>query len=164
VDPRRDALDDEQGAVDPAGARELHVGEQQEELVCALTRREVRFSRRVAQPLRQQLQKAVADLKTVRRAALADLASASGLKGAEAAAYVTATEPKLDDASPLLAGRDGLDAIRAAVLQVQQGTLALEVGEGQAEDVAELLRDAGFTEIRARRDLAAIERVVVGER
>ena len=48
-------------------------------------------------------QKAVADLKTVRRAALADLASASGLKGAEAAAYVTATEPKLDDASPFAA-------------------------------------------------------------
>jgi len=73
---------------------------------------------------------------------------------------VTKWEPR----EALLAGPDGLDAIRAAVLQVQQGTLALEVGEGQAEDVAELLRDAGFTEIRARRDLAAIERVVVGER
>lgn len=73
---------------------------------------------------------------------------------------VTQWEPR----EALLAGPDGLDAIRAAVLQVQQGTLALEVGEGQAEDVAELLRDAGFAEIRTRRDLAGIERVVVGER
>ena len=47
-------------------------------------------------------QKAITDLKTVRRAALADLANASGLAGAEATAYVTATEPKLDDASSLV--------------------------------------------------------------
>ena len=44
-------------------------------------------------------QKAVTDLKTVRRAALADLATASGLRGADATAYVTTTEPRLDDAS-----------------------------------------------------------------
>ena len=44
-------------------------------------------------------QKAVSDLKAVRRAALADLASASGLTGAQATAYVAATEPRLDDAS-----------------------------------------------------------------
>lgn len=44
-------------------------------------------------------QKAIADLKTVRRAALADVANASGLAGTEATAYVSATELKLDDAS-----------------------------------------------------------------
>ena len=44
-------------------------------------------------------QKAIADLKTVRRAALADLATASGLREANATAYVIATEPRLDDAS-----------------------------------------------------------------
>ena len=44
-------------------------------------------------------QKAIIDLKTVRRAALADLATASGLLGADATAYVTATEPRLDDAT-----------------------------------------------------------------
>ena len=44
-------------------------------------------------------QKAITDLKTVRRAALADLATASGLRGADATAYVTATEPRLDDAT-----------------------------------------------------------------
>jgi hypothetical protein len=45
-------------------------------------------------------QRAVADLKLVRRAALADLAHASGFNDAETAAYITATEPRLDDASP----------------------------------------------------------------
>ena len=44
------------------------------------------------------------------------------------------------------------------------GALALEVGEGQAEAVAELLREAGFGEVETRRDLAGIERVVVGRR
>lgn len=43
--------------------------------------------------------KAVLDLKAVRHAALADLAAASGLRGAEATAYIAATEPRLDDAS-----------------------------------------------------------------
>ena len=35
----------------------------------------------------------------------------------------------------LLAGADGLDAIRALIPQVEVGVLALEVGEGQAEAV-----------------------------
>jgi methylase of polypeptide subunit release factors len=38
----------------------------------------------------------------------------------------------------------------------------LEVGEGQAAAVGELLREAGFAEIETRRDLAGIDRVVVG--
>jgi release factor glutamine methyltransferase len=73
---------------------------------------------------------------------------------------VTKWEPR----EALLAGPDGLDAIRALIPQVQRGTLALEVGEGQAEDVAKLLRGAGSTNIQTRRDLAAIKRVVMGER
>ena len=40
--------------------------------------------------------------------------------------------------------------------------MALEVGEGQAGAVAELMREAGFATIEMRRDLAGIERVVVG--
>ncbi len=40
--------------------------------------------------------------------------------------------------------------------------LAFEVGEGQAQAVAGVLRWAGFGSIEARRDLAGIERVVVG--
>ena len=73
---------------------------------------------------------------------------------------VTQWEPR----EALLAGPEGLDAIRATIPRIQWGTLALEVGEAQAKEVAELLRDASFTEIQIRRDLAGIERVVVGER
>ena len=64
----------------------------------------------------------------------------------------------------LLGGPDGLDPIRALIPKVRHGTLALEVGEGQAGDVTELLRGAGFAEIRTRRDLAGIERVLAGRR
>jgi methylase of polypeptide subunit release factors len=42
--------------------------------------------------------------------------------------------------------------------------LALEVGAGQASAVGELMRAAGFPRVHAERDLAGIERVVVGER
>jgi release factor glutamine methyltransferase len=42
--------------------------------------------------------------------------------------------------------------------------LALEVGAGQASAVESLMRDAGFRETETRRDLAGIERVVVGGR
>ncbi|HXB66164.1 MAG TPA: peptide chain release factor N(5)-glutamine methyltransferase [Solirubrobacteraceae bacterium] len=68
----------------------------------------------------------------------------------------------------LFAGPDGLDAIRALTAQLAARPriclAALEVGAGQAEPVSELLRAAGFTTVRAERDLAGIERVVVGER
>ena len=40
--------------------------------------------------------------------------------------------------------------------------VALEVGAGQADAVAELLRAAGYARVEARRDLAGIARVVVG--
>ena len=74
----------------------------------------------------------------------------------------------------LLAGPDGLDAYRAFIPECslllsryatqKKGALAVEVGEGQAPAVAELFRAAGFAEIETRRDLAGIERVVVGRR
>ena len=50
---------------------------------------------------------------------------------------------------------DPLDAV---------GAIAVEIGEGQAVEVAELMRDAGFAEVEVREDLAGIERVVIGER
>ena len=64
------------------------------------------------------------------------------------------------------AGSDGLDAYRAVVpmLAGVSPVAAAEVGVGQAAAVGELLRDAGFNEVEVRRDLAAIERVVVGRR
>src|SRR3954469_5417012 len=81
---------------------------------------------------------------------------------------VTKYEPR----SALLAGPDGLDAYRALIPECSprlsryeermRGALAVEVGEGQASAVAELMRTAGLGEVEVRRDLAGIERVVVG--
>ena len=64
----------------------------------------------------------------------------------------------------LLAGADGLDAIRAVIPDLSERTqvLALEVGIDQAGSVAELLRAAGFDAIETRPDLAGIPRVVIG--
>jgi release factor glutamine methyltransferase len=72
----------------------------------------------------------------------------------------------------LLAGPDGLDAYRALIPECSpvlsryaertRGALAVEVGEGQAPVVAELMRQSGFGELEVRRDLAGIERVVIG--
>jgi release factor glutamine methyltransferase len=73
-----------------------------------------------------------------------------------------------EPAGALFAGADGLDAIRALVEQARARArlrvLALEVGASQAEAVATLMREADFPAVRAERDLAGIERVVVGER
>ncbi len=68
----------------------------------------------------------------------------------------------------LFAGPDGLDAIRALIAQVAVRGLAkmvaLEIGVGQASAVSRLVGEAGFPVVRHERDLAGIERVVVGER
>lgn len=92
---------------------------------------------------------------------------------------VTRWEPR----EALLAGEDGLDAYRllfpatrgralhrySAESSTTRGAtsalapaVAVEIGEGQAPAVAELVRGAGFEEVEARRDLAGMERVVVG--
>jgi release factor glutamine methyltransferase len=67
----------------------------------------------------------------------------------------------------LFAGDDGLDVIRRLVPAAAAAgarLLAIEVGAGQAAAVATLMGDAGFARMQARRDLAGIERVVVGLR
>jgi release factor glutamine methyltransferase len=81
---------------------------------------------------------------------------------------VTQWEPR----EALLAGPDGLGAYRSFIPGCGRAlirhpgqsstTLAVEVGEGQAPAVAELFREAGFGQIEVRRDLAGIERVVIG--
>jgi release factor glutamine methyltransferase len=93
---------------------------------------------------------------------------------------VTEWEPR----EALLAGHDGLDAYRALLTPITDGpteclrptfsdtpvvldavaAIAVEIGEGQALEVAELMREAGFGTVEVREDLASIERVVVGER
>jgi release factor glutamine methyltransferase len=87
--------------------------------------------------------------------------------------YVADTEltglpPEVAHHEPRLAlsgGRDGLDTIRGLVAQsAGAGFVALEVGAGQAAAVAGLLGTAGFATVETRRDLAGIERVVVGRR
>ena len=89
--------------------------------------------------------------------------------------YVTEAEwdglaPEIREFEPreaLVAGPDGLDAIRSLLAQIAEagerpGAIALEHGAGQAETVAELVERAGFGDVEGRRDLAGIERVVVG--
>jgi release factor glutamine methyltransferase len=70
--------------------------------------------------------------------------------------------------SALFAGPDGLDVIRRLINQAAPRKsvrlLGLEVGSEQANAVSELIRAAGFSRVRAERDLAGIERVVVGQR
>jgi release factor glutamine methyltransferase len=93
---------------------------------------------------------------------------------------VTRWEPR----EALLAGEDGLDAYRALLAPLDEGpaeclrptfsdqatpldaaaAIAVEIGVGQALEVAELLRDAGFEQVEVHADLAGLERVVVGER
>lgn len=67
----------------------------------------------------------------------------------------------------LFAGEDGLDVIRRLVPAAAQAgarLLAIELGEGQGGAVARLMHEAGFVAVHARRDLAGIERVMVGTR
>ncbi|HEY4393373.1 MAG TPA: peptide chain release factor N(5)-glutamine methyltransferase, partial [Polyangia bacterium] len=50
----------------------------------------------------------------------------------------------------------------APALLASGGALVLEIGAGQALATAELLGAAGFADVRGRRDLGGIERVVSG--
>ena len=71
---------------------------------------------------------------------------------------------------PLLAldgGEDGLVLVRRLASEARKvlaprGALAMEIGAGQAALVMEILHDAGYANVGARRDLAGIERVVFG--
>jgi release factor glutamine methyltransferase len=96
---------------------------------------------------------------------------------------------RYEPAGALFGGADGLDVIRRLLGMVAWAgpvagprsvansddarpvaraggptVVALEVGAGQAEAVAGLVRDAGFPSVERLRDLAGHERVVVGRR
>ncbi len=78
--------------------------------------------------------------------------------------------PEIRDHEPreaLVPGPTGLEATRELLaglkrLPERPGAIALEVGEGQAPVVVEMVRGAGFAAVETRSDLAGIERVVVG--
>ena len=64
-------------------------------------------------------------------------------------------------------GTDGLRFYKAIIkywksLLRPDGVLIFEVGEGQADDVCEMLMAAGFNSAAVRRDARGVERVVIG--
>jgi release factor glutamine methyltransferase len=77
-------------------------------------------------------------------------------------------QPEIRNYEPreaLVGGEDGVDSIRRLLASPPATTtLALEVGQGQAAEVERMVRAAGFPDTERRRDLAGIERVVIGRR
>jgi release factor glutamine methyltransferase len=77
-----------------------------------------------------------------------------------------ALAPEISEYEPsraLFAGPDGLEVVRRLVTQAAGvGLLGLEIGPEQAQTVAGWLADAGFGTVEVWRDLAGLERVVVG--
>lgn len=90
--------------------------------------------------------------------------------------YIADADPHLgqgdlrfEPRNALAAGGDGLDDIRRIVRQAPAhlapgGWLLLEHGYDQAQPVANLLKQAGFTEIGHAADLAGISRVTLGRK
>ncbi len=87
-------------------------------------------------------------------------------------AEIETLEPEVSRYEPRQAldgGADGLDAYRAIVPRLPHllrpgGGFALEVGQGQADTVADMARQAGLEAVETRPDLAGISRVVCGRR
>ena len=81
-------------------------------------------------------------------------------------------DPEVRLYDPMLAldgGPDGLTAYRdicalLPALVAPGGFAIFEVGQGQAEAVAALMTRQGFENVRAKRDLAGVERAVMGQR
>jgi release factor glutamine methyltransferase len=76
-------------------------------------------------------------------------------------------DPEIREWEPreaVVAGPEGLETLRWFVTVVPSDALVLEVGFGQEDAVAALMREAGFEATETRRDLAGIERAVVGRR
>jgi release factor glutamine methyltransferase len=74
---------------------------------------------------------------------------------------------RYEPAGALDGGRDGLDLIRRLVNDSPGhfkpgGLIALEIGDGQGQATAALLRDAGFVDTDVQQDLSGQERVVTG--
>ena len=89
--------------------------------------------------------------------------------------YVSESEwdglaPEIREYEPreaVVAGPTGLEAIdglltSVAQLRIRPATVALEIGAEQAAAVTELVRSAGYAEVETRKDLAGLDRVVIG--
>ncbi len=79
------------------------------------------------------------------------------------------TQLQHEPQSALVAGDDGLDAIRVLArdcvdILVAGGALMIEHGADQAADVANLLEEHGWTDIACHNDLAGLPRVTVARR
>ncbi len=81
---------------------------------------------------------------------------------------IDSLDRKVKDFEPLSAliggGEDGLDFYRRIASDIplsQKGTLAFEVGIGQAQDVAEIMSKR-FENIQIKKDLSGIDRTVMG--
>jgi len=87
-------------------------------------------------------------------------------------AALAGLDPEVRLYDPMLAldgGPDGLMAYREIcallpALVAPGGFVIFEVGQGQAEAVAALMTRQGFENVRAKRDLAGVERAVMGQR
>jgi release factor glutamine methyltransferase len=82
-------------------------------------------------------------------------------------AHLNQGDLRFEPISALASGEDGLNDIRKIVTQAPHhlnphGYLLLEHGYNQAETVADLLKQAGFSEISHAQDLAGIVRVTLG--
>jgi release factor glutamine methyltransferase len=83
-------------------------------------------------------------------------------------AHLTQGDLPWEPISALVAGQDGLDAIRQIIQTAPQylnphGWLMLEHGYNQATSVADLFKQAGFSEIETLKDLGGNERVTLGK-
>jgi release factor glutamine methyltransferase len=80
--------------------------------------------------------------------------------------------PEVRDFEPVVSldgGSDGLELIRQIARKAPHylkngGSLLLEIGKGQKDDVVRILEKNSFDDIRSRRDLAGIERVVIARK
>ena len=84
---------------------------------------------------------------------------------------IFALDSSVKDFEPIWAldgGKDGLKFYRAIIkywksLLREGGALVFEVGEGQADDVCEMIMAAGFASCAVRQDARGVERVVIGK-
>jgi release factor glutamine methyltransferase len=78
--------------------------------------------------------------------------------------------PEIRDHEPreaLVAGPTGLEVIEALVaelasMKTRPAAVALEIGADQGEAVEEIVRRAGYREVEVRRDLAGLDRAIIG--